>query len=165
MVAPETAAHAAGTSALLPMLTLGIPGSPTAAVTSTANAQLHLAGSGAQITANVSGGSVASLSVTNSGSGYTVAPVLSFSGPQTGSARAGATATMGTSPWTGKVTGTSGLVGGSGYTSATVTVENPVTTGIGPTSTRIPVNSVAGFPSPTGGQSQEIVMTNGTQVR
>jgi putative tricarboxylic transport membrane protein len=30
--APETAAHAAGTSALLPMLTLGIPGSPTAAV-------------------------------------------------------------------------------------------------------------------------------------
>jgi putative tricarboxylic transport membrane protein len=29
---PETAAHAAGTSALLPMLTLGIPGSPTAAV-------------------------------------------------------------------------------------------------------------------------------------
>ena len=32
MVAPETAAHAAGTSALLPMLALGIPGSPTAAV-------------------------------------------------------------------------------------------------------------------------------------
>src|SRR5690606_2022489 len=32
IVAPETAAHAAGTSALLPMLTLGIPGSPTAAV-------------------------------------------------------------------------------------------------------------------------------------
>ena len=32
MVAPETAAHAAGTTALLPMLTLGIPGSPTAAV-------------------------------------------------------------------------------------------------------------------------------------
>ena len=32
MIAPETAAHAAGTSALLPMLTLGIPGSPTAAV-------------------------------------------------------------------------------------------------------------------------------------
>ena len=32
MVAPETAAHAAGTSALLPMITLGIPGSPTAAV-------------------------------------------------------------------------------------------------------------------------------------
>jgi putative tricarboxylic transport membrane protein len=32
VVAPETAAHAAGTSALLPMLTLGIPGSPTAAV-------------------------------------------------------------------------------------------------------------------------------------
>jgi putative tricarboxylic transport membrane protein len=31
-VAPETAAHAAGTSALLPMLALGIPGSPTAAV-------------------------------------------------------------------------------------------------------------------------------------
>jgi putative tricarboxylic transport membrane protein len=31
VVAPETAAHAAGTSALLPMLTLGIPGSPTAA--------------------------------------------------------------------------------------------------------------------------------------
>ena len=31
-MAPETAAHAAGTSALLPMLTLGIPGSPTAAV-------------------------------------------------------------------------------------------------------------------------------------
>lgn len=30
--APEVAAHAAGTSALLPMLTLGIPGSPTAAV-------------------------------------------------------------------------------------------------------------------------------------
>ncbi len=29
---PETAAHAAGTSALLPMLALGIPGSPTAAV-------------------------------------------------------------------------------------------------------------------------------------
>src|SRR5262249_27252490 len=28
VVAPETAAHAAGTSALLPMLTLGIPGSP-----------------------------------------------------------------------------------------------------------------------------------------
>lgn len=32
VVAPENAAHAAGTSALLPMLTLGIPGSPTAAV-------------------------------------------------------------------------------------------------------------------------------------
>ncbi len=32
VVAPETAAHAAGTAALLPMLTLGIPGSPTAAV-------------------------------------------------------------------------------------------------------------------------------------
>jgi putative tricarboxylic transport membrane protein len=32
VVAPETAAHAAGTTALLPMLTLGIPGSPTAAV-------------------------------------------------------------------------------------------------------------------------------------
>jgi len=32
VVAPETTAHAAGTSALLPMLTLGIPGSPTAAV-------------------------------------------------------------------------------------------------------------------------------------
>ena len=32
VVAPEVAAHAAGTSALLPMLTLGIPGSPTAAV-------------------------------------------------------------------------------------------------------------------------------------
>ena len=31
-MAPETAAHAAGTSALLPMLTLGVPGSPTAAV-------------------------------------------------------------------------------------------------------------------------------------
>eukprot|EP01035_Chromulina_nebulosa_P016711 gene16711-22164_t len=29
IVAPETAAHAAGTSALLPMLALGIPGSPT----------------------------------------------------------------------------------------------------------------------------------------
>jgi putative tricarboxylic transport membrane protein len=32
VTAPETAAHAAGTSALLPMLTLGVPGSPTAAV-------------------------------------------------------------------------------------------------------------------------------------
>jgi putative tricarboxylic transport membrane protein len=32
IVAPETAAHAAGTAALLPMLALGIPGSPTAAV-------------------------------------------------------------------------------------------------------------------------------------
>jgi putative tricarboxylic transport membrane protein len=32
VVAPETGAHAAGTSALLPMLALGIPGSPTAAV-------------------------------------------------------------------------------------------------------------------------------------
>ena len=32
VVAPETAAHAAGTTALLPMLTLGVPGSPTAAV-------------------------------------------------------------------------------------------------------------------------------------
>jgi putative tricarboxylic transport membrane protein len=32
VIAPETAAHAAGTSALLPMLTLGIPGSPTTAV-------------------------------------------------------------------------------------------------------------------------------------
>jgi putative tricarboxylic transport membrane protein len=32
VIAPEVAAHAAGTSALLPMLTLGIPGSPTAAV-------------------------------------------------------------------------------------------------------------------------------------
>jgi putative tricarboxylic transport membrane protein len=32
LIAPETAAHAAGTSALLPMITLGIPGSPTAAV-------------------------------------------------------------------------------------------------------------------------------------
>ncbi len=32
VIAPETANNAAGTSALLPMLTLGIPGSPTAAV-------------------------------------------------------------------------------------------------------------------------------------
>ncbi len=32
VIAPETAAHAAGTRALLPMLTLGVPGSPTAAV-------------------------------------------------------------------------------------------------------------------------------------
>ncbi|KAA9167006.1 tripartite tricarboxylate transporter permease [Delftia sp. BR1] len=32
VLAPETAAHAAGTSALLPMLALGIPGSATAAV-------------------------------------------------------------------------------------------------------------------------------------
>jgi putative tricarboxylic transport membrane protein len=32
VIAPETAAHAAGISALLPMLTLGVPGSPTAAV-------------------------------------------------------------------------------------------------------------------------------------
>lgn len=32
IVGPETAAHAAGTAALLPMLALGIPGSPTAAV-------------------------------------------------------------------------------------------------------------------------------------
>ena len=32
VVAPETAAHAAGIGALLPMVTLGIPGSPTAAV-------------------------------------------------------------------------------------------------------------------------------------
>ena len=32
VIAPEPAAHAAGTSALLPMLSLGIPGSPTAAV-------------------------------------------------------------------------------------------------------------------------------------
>jgi putative tricarboxylic transport membrane protein len=32
VVAPETAAHAAGTAALLPMLSLGVPGSPTAAV-------------------------------------------------------------------------------------------------------------------------------------
>jgi putative tricarboxylic transport membrane protein len=32
VIAPETAAHAAGVSALLPMLALGVPGSPTAAV-------------------------------------------------------------------------------------------------------------------------------------
>lgn len=32
VIAPETAAHAAGKSALLPMLALGVPGSPTAAV-------------------------------------------------------------------------------------------------------------------------------------
>src|ERR1043165_3337187 len=32
VVAPETAAHAAGTAALLPMISLGVPGSPTAAV-------------------------------------------------------------------------------------------------------------------------------------
>ena len=32
VIAPETAAHAAGTAAMLPMLTLGVPGSPTAAV-------------------------------------------------------------------------------------------------------------------------------------
>jgi putative tricarboxylic transport membrane protein len=32
VIAPETGAHAAGTIALLPMLALGIPGSPTAAV-------------------------------------------------------------------------------------------------------------------------------------
>jgi len=32
VVAPETAAHAAGTTALLPMMALGVPGSPTAAV-------------------------------------------------------------------------------------------------------------------------------------
>src|SRR5438552_10376219 len=32
VIAPETAAHAAGVAAMLPMITLGIPGSPTAAV-------------------------------------------------------------------------------------------------------------------------------------
>ena len=32
VIAPETAEHAAGTAALLPMLSLGVPGSPTAAV-------------------------------------------------------------------------------------------------------------------------------------
>jgi len=32
VVAPETAAHAAGVAAMMPMITLGIPGSPTAAV-------------------------------------------------------------------------------------------------------------------------------------
>jgi putative tricarboxylic transport membrane protein len=32
IVAPETAAHSAGIAAMLPMITLGIPGSPTAAV-------------------------------------------------------------------------------------------------------------------------------------
>src|SRR3970040_1442640 len=32
VVAPETAAHAAGGAAMLPMITLGVPGSPTAAV-------------------------------------------------------------------------------------------------------------------------------------
>src|SRR4051812_40854369 len=32
VIAPEPAAHAAGTAALLPMLSLGVPGSPTAAV-------------------------------------------------------------------------------------------------------------------------------------
>jgi putative tricarboxylic transport membrane protein len=32
VAAPETAAHAAGVAAILPMITLGIPGSPTAAV-------------------------------------------------------------------------------------------------------------------------------------
>src|SRR6266545_1959264 len=32
VVAPETAAHAAGGAAMMPMITLGIPGSPTAAV-------------------------------------------------------------------------------------------------------------------------------------
>jgi len=32
VVAPETAAHSAGVAAILPMITLGIPGSPTAAV-------------------------------------------------------------------------------------------------------------------------------------
>src|SRR2546421_10212174 len=32
VVAPKTAAHAAGVAAMLPMLTLGIPGSPTATV-------------------------------------------------------------------------------------------------------------------------------------
>jgi TctA family transporter len=32
VIAPETAAHAAGTSALLAMLSLGVPCSPTAAV-------------------------------------------------------------------------------------------------------------------------------------
>jgi putative tricarboxylic transport membrane protein len=32
IIAPETAAHAAGVAAMLPMITLGIPGSPTAAV-------------------------------------------------------------------------------------------------------------------------------------
>src|SRR6185436_13941229 len=32
VIAPETAAHSAGVAAILPMITLGIPGSPTAAV-------------------------------------------------------------------------------------------------------------------------------------
>lgn len=32
VIAPETAAHASGTAALLPMLALGIPGSATAAL-------------------------------------------------------------------------------------------------------------------------------------
>jgi hypothetical protein len=124
--------------------------------TSTVGTTLHVAGSGASLTPTVSSSSSSITGFTSlvGGSGYTMAPVLQFSQPQSGTAVASATATISN----GKVTGWTGLQGGSGYTSATVKVEDPTNTGIGPTATRLPVNSVAGFPTPAPGNSIPIVM-------
>jgi hypothetical protein len=122
--------------------------------TTTGGAMLNVAGSGASLTPTVSGTSITGFTSLVGGSGYTTAPVLQFSSPQSGTAVASATATVSN----GQVTGWTSLQGGLGYTSATVTVVDPTTTGIGPTATRLPVNSVAGFPTPAPGNSIPIVM-------
>lgn len=130
--------------------------------TSTGGAMLNVAGSGASLTPTVSGSSITGFTSLVGGSGYTTAPVLQFSQPQSGTAVASATATISTTgPTAGQLTGWTNLNGGSGYTSATVTVVNPTTTGIAPTATRLPVNSVAGFPTPALGNSIPIVMSQG----
>jgi hypothetical protein len=125
------------------------------AQTSTGGTMLNVAGSGASLTPTVSSGSITGFTSLVGGSGYTMAPVLKFSNPQSGSDLASATATISN----GQVTGWTSLQAGSGYTSATVTVVNPATTGIAPTATRLPVNSVAGFPTPAPGNSIPIVMS------
>lgn len=135
--------------------------------TSTGAAMLNVAGSGASLTPTVSGNSITGFTSLVGGSGYTTPPVLRFSQPQSGTAVASATATISTTgPNAGQVTGWTNLQGGSGYTSATVTVVNPTTTGIAPTANRLPVNSVAGFPTPTPNNPIPIVMSlNQSTVR
>ncbi|MFM8497040.1 MAG: beta strand repeat-containing protein [Planctomycetia bacterium] len=130
------------------------------AQTSTGGAMLNVAGSGASLTPTVSGSSITGFTSLVGGSGYTMAPVLQFSQPQVGSAIASATATISTTgPNAGQVTGWTNLNGGLGYTSATVTVVDPTTAGIAPTATRLPVNSVAGFPTTTALNPIPIVMS------
>lgn len=101
----------------------GYSSAPTVQFTSTDG------GTGAALTATVSGGSVSSLTVTSGGSGYSTAPTLTiFGGGGTG---ATATATVSG----GVVTGATVTAGGSHYSTAPVVFVKPTDGGTGAAAT------------------------------